>query len=221
MKAKICKRCGRCCRTTPPSLLEDDINLVGSVFSLDDVYTIREGEVVWDNLEDKLVVSPCELIKVKSNEEGECIFYEHPKRSCRIYDMRPIQCKEFFCTSPSEFYKLLEKPKLKRSDILKGSNLLRLIEEHSTRCNHYLLDSTIQSIEKEGEAALENLIKMLRYDYELRKLAHERLNIPLSSMDFLFGRPLSDTIRYYGLVLQKEDNSFYLTLSPDFQKVPF
>ncbi len=220
MKAKICKRCGRCCRTTPPSLLEEDIGLVGPVFDFGDLYTIREGETVWDNLEDKLIVSPYELIKIKETADGECIFYNHNSKSCTIYDSRPLQCREFYCTDPSDFFKAFEKPKLTRAKIFSGNNILKLIEEHERQCNHTLLDSTIKSIETDGDSAVEKIIRMLRYDYEIRILANSRLNIDQTYMDLLFGRPLSSAIKYYGLLLRQEGNSFYLTLSPDYQKAP-
>jgi len=221
LKQRICKRCGRCCRVTPPSLLEDDIVLFRE-HELDYgyVYTIRAGEVVWDNLEDRLITSSFELLKFKESEEGYCIFYKHEEKSCMIYDIRPIQCRAFFCTDPGEFYKIFERPKLTRYHLFKDSNIMRLIEEHEKKCNHDLLDKMIKQIEQDGEAAVKNVLSILRYDHELRLAVKTKLNIPEEYMDLIFGRPLSKSIEYYGFKLQREGNTFTLTLSPVPPKAP-
>lgn len=217
MKEKRCKRCGRCCRTTPPSLLKEDLDLVTSSIDYTELYTIREGEIVWDNIEDKIIVSPCELIKIRENPEGECIFYRHENKSCTIYDRRPIQCKEFFCVSPEDFYKVFERPKLNRADLFKELNIFRLIEEHERRCNYSVVDNIIRTIETNGKSAVKELIKLLQYDYEIRRLSKEKLGIDEGYLDLIFGRALSHTIRYYGFQVQRENNLFYLTLSPDYR----
>lgn len=220
MKEKKCKRCGRCCRTTPPSLLKEDMELVKSSIDYSELYTIREGEIVWDNIEDKIIVSPYELIKIRENAEGECIFYSHQDKSCTIYEIRPVQCKEFFCMTPDDFYRVFEKPKLNRTDLFKNSNIFRLIEEHERKCNYLVVDSIIRSIEIDGEIAVKELIKLLQYDHEIRRLSQEKLGIQGEYLDLIFGRALSNTIRYYGFEVQRQDDTFYLTLSPDYKRAP-
>jgi len=221
LRQKICKRCGRCCRITPPSLLEEDITLfTENELDYGYVYTIRAGEVVWDNLEDSLITSPFELLKFKESEEGYCVFYNHEEKSCSIYDIRPLQCRAFFCMDPSEFRKVFEKPKLTRYHLFKDSSIIRLIEEHEKKCNHDLLDKMIKQIEQDGEDAVKKVLSILRYDYELRLAVKTKLNIPEEYMDLIFGRPLSKTIEYYGLKLHKEGDTFTLTLSVDSPKAP-
>ena len=57
------------------------------------------------------------------------------------------------------------------------------------------------------------VLQLLKYDYDLRVLAYEKLGIDPEKMDFLFGRPLVETIAMFGLQVKKEpDGTFFLTL---------
>ena len=72
-----CKRCGQCCRLGGPVLHRDDVSLLdlldapakeGVAFGLADLVTLREGELVRDD-----------VIGTLSPLEGECVKIAPPK----------------------------------------------------------------------------------------------------------------------------------------------
>ena len=70
--------------------------------------------------------------------------------------------------------------------------------DHSDRCSH--------------EGQLEALLELIRYDYSLRKVTVERSRLDPEMLEFLFGRPLSTTIRLFQLKLIKKGD--LLTIVP-------
>jgi len=55
------------------------------------------------------------------------------------------------------------------------------------------------------------LLEILRYDYELRPFISKKLGLPSDEMDFIFGRPLIQTIMMFGLqVIREPDGSFQM-----------
>jgi hypothetical protein len=54
----------------------------------------------------------------------------------------------------------------------------------------------------------------LKFDYKIRLLISERLDIDSVEMDFILGRPFTETITMFGLKVTREpDGSFFLTTS--------
>lgn len=85
-----CIRCGECCLRSSPSLQITDAPLVyESVIKRSDLYSVRVGELVQDNIRDELKVTDTELIKVREKESGGgCIFYDDAEKKCTIYGHR-------------------------------------------------------------------------------------------------------------------------------------
>jgi len=180
-----------------------------------DLFTLRVGELVRDNIRARLKVTDKEIIKVREKEKGGgCIFYDEARKACTTYEKRPIQCVALACWDESEFMRVYKKPKADRKDIIRDKNLLRLLFEHEKRCAYAELDRHVRRIEREGEKAVEKILDMLRFDHNIRLLAIERLGIDPDEMDFILGRPLSETITMFGLKVAREpDGSFFLTMS--------
>ena len=65
---------------------KDDLSLIeGGIIERRFLYTVRKGEAVRDNIQDRTVVIREEMIKVKErgkDSEG-CVFYEASKRRLR------------------------------------------------------------------------------------------------------------------------------------------
>ena len=62
-----CIRCGECCLRSGPSLQMEDGPLISKgLIQRRDLYTIRAGELVHDNINDRLRISEHELIKIFS-----------------------------------------------------------------------------------------------------------------------------------------------------------
>jgi len=210
-----CIRCGECCLRSSPSLQFTDADLVyESVIRRADLYTIRVGELVRDNIWGELKVTDNEIIKVRERENGGgCIFYDDSKKACTIYEQRPIQCVALKCWDESEFMRVYAGPKADRHEIIRDKNLLRLIGEHEKRCAYTQLESCVKKIESDGEKAVEYILQILKFDYDIRWLIPEKLGVDSDEMDLILGRPLTRTIAMFGLkVVREPDGSFFLTM---------
>ena len=212
-----CIRCGECCLRSSPSLQITDVPLVNeSVIERSDLYSVRVGELVQDNIRDELKVTDTELIKVREKTSGGgCIFYDDAEKACTIYGDRPAQCRALTCWDESEFMRVHAEPKAGRKEIIHDRTLLRLIDEHEKRCAYAQLERYVKKIERDGEAAVEKILQALKFDHDIRLLIPEKLGVDSDEMDLILGRPLAETIIMFGLkVVCEPDGSFLLTL-PD------
>jgi Fe-S-cluster containining protein len=179
-----------------------------------DLFTIRKGELIRDNVNENLLVSQVELIKMRERKGGVggCIFYDDTRKACTIYEHRPVQCSTFKCWDTEDFDRVYGGPKLTRREVVQGEVLLGMLEEHERRCSYSVLEKCVKQIESEGEKAVEKILDLLRFDFHLRPFISEKLGLSAEETDFLFGRPLSDTITMFGLkVVREQDGSFLLT----------
>lgn len=211
-KRDSCIRCGECCLHSTPSLQREDIPLVleGRIRKKD-LFTIRRGETLWDNVSEEVRPAADEVIKVRDTDGG-CVFYDDSRKACRIYDHRPAQCVALECWDSSGFMAIYAGPKAGREDFIEDGVLLGLIREHQKRCAYEKLGSLVQQIESKGEAAVEQIMEVLKFDHHLRPLVCDRMGINPDETDFLFGRPLIKTIPQFGLrVIRQSDGSFFLT----------
>jgi len=209
-----CKRCGRCCESSTPTLHVCDLDLIKN-HHIDwaNLYTVRRGERVWDNIANKVRQVTGEMIKIREGDAGACIYYNHDEKACTIYRHRPAECVALFCEDTTEFFKVYGSPRLTRKDIIHEPWLERLLEEQESKCPYYKLRDLVSSIRSEGEDAVNRIIRLLRFDYEMRRLVQERLGVPECHMDLLFGRSMIETIRVFGLkVVSQSDGSFFLTV---------
>ena len=210
-----CIRCGECCLRSSPSLQITDVPLVNeSVIERSDLYSVRVGELVQDNIRDELKVTDTELIKVREKTSGGgCIFYDDAEKACTIYGHRPAQCRALTCWDENEFMRVHAKPKAGRNEIVNDRTLLRLIDEHEKRCAYAQLERYVKKIERDGEAAVEKILQVLKFDHDIRSLIPEKLGVDSDEMDLILGRPLTETIIMFGLkVVCEPDGSFLLTL---------
>jgi Fe-S-cluster containining protein len=208
-----CIRCGECCLRSSPTLQSQDLSLVeAGDIAARDLYTIRKGELVWDNVIEALTIARQEVLKIKEKQKGGCIFYNDTAKACMIYEKRPAQCSAMACWDTTEFVKVYEGPKLMREDVIKDRVLLSLMEAHEKRCSYEELQSHVEAVEKEGEKAVEKIIELLKFDFQMRPFLVQKLGLNSEELDFLFGRPLADTIVMFGLrVIREPDGTFFLT----------
>jgi len=210
-----CIRCGECCLKSSPTLQREDLPQVKNGLILThDLYTIRTGELVRDNINNQLTISEFELIKLKEKAPGKgCVQYDEKDRGCKIYDDRPAQCAAQTCWDDSEYMQVYNGPKLTRKTIIQDEILLGLMEQHEKRCQYGELKKLVKQIETDGAKAIEGILTLLKFDHEIRSLVSEKMGIDLNDMDFIFGRPLTETIPMFGLrVMREADGSFFLTV---------
>jgi Fe-S-cluster containining protein len=212
-----CIRCGACCLRSSPSLQVSDIFRVTECpIRRSDLYTLRRGELVYDNIQGGLKTAYREIIKVREKKKGGgCIFYDEPGKRCTIYEHRPIQCAAMTCWNEREFMRVYGEPKAERRDIIHDSDLLRLMEAHEEKCGYARLEGDVRDIETSGEKAVDKILAVLKFDHDIRVLAPKKLHVDADELDLIFGRPLTETIAMFGLkVVREPDGSFFLTL-PD------
>jgi Fe-S-cluster containining protein len=211
-----CIRCGECCLKSSPTLLKTDLPLVKKKrIKHNEIYTLRRGELVTDNINGETVIAGTELIKVAEKNwiKGGCIFYSEPDKSCSIYTHRPSQCVALKCWDTKEFMNVYKNPKLEREDFIEDGVLLGLIEEHEKRCSYSLIEGYIKKIQEHGETALERILNIIKFDYQIRPFVSQKLGLSLNRMNLYFGRPLTVTITMFGLqVIREADGSFLLTV---------
>jgi len=213
-----CIRCGECCLAAGPSLQKSDLPLFfNHVLDGTHLYTIRKGELVRDNINDTLKFTDQEIIKLRDRKTGKgCILYDEEKKACTIYADRPGQCRAFACWDDGEFKRVFSGPKAHREDIIRNPGLLRLISTHEAACNYETISHHVKQIQQQGESAVQKVLKILQYDQEIRRLAHEKLALDPREMDLLYGRPLTETIHMFGLAIKREaDGSLLLTVEDE------
>ncbi len=209
-----CFRCGECCLATGPSLQKTDLQLFfNHVFDGTHLYTVRKGELVRDNINDELKFTDQEFIKLRDREPGQgCILYDPNEKACTIYADRPSQCRAFACWDGQNFKDVFKGPKAGRKDLIKDPNLLRLISAHETTCGYGTIARHVERISDQGDTAVQEILKILQYDQGIRRLTYEKLALDPGEFDFLYGRPLTETIHMFGLMVKrKTDGSFLLT----------
>jgi Fe-S-cluster containining protein len=211
-----CIRCGQCCLRSSPTLQLQDFDLIRyGLLRKKDLYTIRIGELVWDNVSNRPRINEGDLIKVRDKvaAPGCCIHYDEEGKGCMIYGHRPSQCVALACWDDSEFQRVFNGPRLERKDIVNDNILMGLIREHENRCGYGELKKLARQIQAEGEKAVEGIIGLLRFDHQLRPFVSERLKIDSEEMNLVFGRPLTETITMFGLKVRRDpDGSFLLTV---------
>jgi len=176
------------------------------------LYTLRKGEAVRDNVSGGVSVIPQEMIKVREGAEKACILYDGRERACTIYEHRPAQCAALKCWDTGGFMEVYRGPRLERKDLVEDEILMGLIDGHERRCSYEALEGQVKKIAAQGERAVEGVLRILRFDFELRSMVVERLGMLPEERDFFFGRPLVETVGMFGLKVVKEpDGSFLLT----------
>lgn len=211
-----CSRCGDCCRAASPTLqVQDAVLVLEGVIPQSDLFTIRKGEWVRDNVQARLRKTRTEMLKIREKAQGGCIYYEEERSACRIYARRPAQCAALTCWDTAAFMAAYREPKAGRHHVVKEPALRHLIGEHERRCGYAAVEAAVGRIAREGRTAVEMVLEQLRFDTELRRLAVRKLPLPEDTLDFLFGRPLEETITAYGLrVIRNSDGSRLLTVGP-------
>jgi hypothetical protein len=177
------------------------------------LYTIRAGEWVRDNVNEGLRTTDVEMVKIREGETGEgCAFFHESTKACEIYAHRPSQCIALKCWDPADFMDVYAGEKAVRKDLVRAPVLLDLMERHEAECSYEALQRQVDLIREDGEKAVERIIRILKFDHNIRPLVIQRLGVDPKEMAFYFGRPLTDTLVMFGLkVTHQPDGSFFLT----------
>lgn len=195
-----CKRCGTCCRKGGPAFHAEDRPLIeDGIIPLADLYTIRDGELAFDNVSGQVKPVAGDIIKIKNHPgTSVCRFYNRNTCVCTIYNDRPLECRVLKCWDISEISNLYDVDRLDRKALLENrEGLWELIVMHQKECAYSKVGDLVKANDTEGLAYL------LRYDRHIREVTTEKTSMDRQVLDFLFGEPLIKTIRRYGVKPEK------------------
>ncbi len=195
-----CQRCGACCRKGGPSFHQEDRRIIESgTTPLADLYTIRAGEPAYDNVAQRVIAAPDDVIKIKGGEgTAVCRFFNVKDNGCTIYDDRPLECRVLKCWDVKDITDVYDKNRLSRKDLLSGLNeLWDLVTMHQNECAYSEIEAQVKADDTD------RLAYLLRYDMHIRQLTIEKTSMNEQVLEFLFGLPLTKTIRRYGVNPEK------------------
>jgi Fe-S-cluster containining protein len=193
-----CTRCGICCEKGGPALHGKDLEpVLQKQIMPEKLYTLRKGELVYDNVRGGLIATDQEIVKVKSlkGAAGACIFYNPEQKACRIYEVRPAECRIMACwdTKPAEA--LYGVDRLDRAAIFGQIHwLMDLTASHEEKCGYDKLDALCRLRQDGDRDAAQAILESVRYDVEMRRVVEEKTGLDVEMMDLIFGRPLEKTL---------------------------
>ena len=216
---KSCIRCGTCCEKGGPGFhLEDRMLIEKGRIPSKYLYTIRKGEYARDNVKGCLMPVDSDIIKIKGKDKRwSCIFFNEHSKECAIYNDRPLECRALKCWDTGELEKLYAKHRLTRADLISEvEGLWDLIEDHQERCDYGEINKLISDLDGPIKAqARKKLLEIIQYDIELRKLVLEKGGLDPDMLDFVFGRPLTETLPGYGLKIRRKGKKMVIARSPN------
>lgn len=199
MNLTECKRCGTCCRKGGPSFHFEDKDIIeDGLIPAKHLYTIRKGEPIRDNISERIVYAPSDIIKIKGQKNGwTCFYYDEIEKRCAVYKYRPLECKLLKCWDTREIEGIYGKSMLSRKDLFSEvEGLWELVIEYDERCSYKELTGLITKTGSRKRGPLpEKAAELIEYDNTIRELVITKGNIDPDLLDFLFGRPLSITLK--------------------------
>jgi Fe-S-cluster containining protein len=177
------------------------------------LYTIRKGELAHDNVKGCLMPVESDIIKIKGKEGSwMCMFFDDVSKKCTIYNDRPLECSALKCWNTRELEQIYATTRLTRKDLVSEvKGLWDLIEDHQARCDYKKIKDLIQDLTGvKRDRARRELLEIIHYDAEIRNLVVSKGGLDADMLDFLFGRPLTQTLGSYGIKIHQEGEKFKL-----------
>lgn len=209
-----CRRCGTCCKKGGPSFhLEDKVLIEKGIILSKHLYTIRKGELSFDNVKGCILPASSDIIKIKGHKGSwTCVFFDEKNHECTIYDTRPMECRVLKCWDTREIEKIYAKNRLTRKDLISSiEGLWDLVEGHQKQCGYDLLTLFIDALNTDKkDDALKGILEIIEHDIKIRELVVQEAGLESDLTDFLFGRPITETIKMYGLKIEKTGEKYLL-----------
>jgi Fe-S-cluster containining protein len=214
-KMTTCRRCGTCCKNGGPSFhLEDKMLIEKGMIPLKFIYTIRKGERCYDNIKECFVPASSDILKINGQKGSRtCVFFNDTDKECTIYDHRPMECRILKCWDTGEIQRIYAKNRLTRKDLISSiEGLWELVEDHQKQCSYEMLKFFIDALldKDHRHKALEGILNIIEYDHKIRSLSVQKASLDPDLTDFLFGRPITETIRIYGINIEEKEGKYIL-----------
>jgi Fe-S-cluster containining protein len=212
-----CIRCGTCCEKGGPAFHQEDRRLIekGRIPSRY-LFTIRKGEFAYDNVKACLAPVESDIIKIKGKEDTwTCIFLDEENKQCSIYHNRPLECRALKCWDTRELEKMYTRQRLTREDLIsKIEGLWDLVKDHQERCDYEKINKLINDLDgPDPDSARRELLIIIQFDAEIRKLVLEKGGLASEMLDFVFGRSLKETLPNYGVTIRRDGTKTIITRS--------
>ena len=210
-----CYRCGVCCQKGGPALHGQDLALVRSGhLPIEDLITIRCGELAHNPLTGRIEPVSEELVKIRgSGQEWCCCYYEPTSKGCSIYGKRPLSCGVLKCWQPEETLALVGRDLLSRLDILEDDNPFRLhVQEHERLCPCPDMGEVQKNLAEQAGSALRSLEVLVNSDIAFRNRLVQECNLPLARELFLFGRPIFQLLQPLGVLVSESPQGLRLAI---------
>lgn len=212
-----CIRCGTCCEKGGPGFHQEDRILIDTgVIPARCLFTIRKGELAYDNVQGGLMPLDSDIIKIKGKAGSwTCIFFDESSKQCSIYDDRPLECRALKCWDTHALEEMYAGRRLTRDDLISEvEGLWDLIEEHQERCDYEEIRNLINELNGPSrDKARKKLLKIIQYDAEIRKLVVEQGGLDSEMLDFVLGRTLKKTVPNYGIKVRQDGRKMIITRS--------
>lgn len=199
-----CLRCGTCCRQGGPALHSDDLQLVKKgVLPFAQLVTIRLGEPAHNPLQDEVLPSSSEFIKIKGQGNSwSCSFFDQVNNGCLIYRTRPLECRILFCRATGPLAEIIGRDLLDRRSLLPASDpLLPLIDRHEVECSYRQVNNLLTEADNGRDDIKERLSDLVRKDLTMRDDFLQNCPSRREEELFLFGRPIFLVLAPYGFRL--------------------
>lgn len=214
LKTQSCVRCGTCCTKGGPALHSQDRPLyLNGDLAKSDLLTLRKGERVFDNVREKVIELPQEIVRLRACAGSTaCLFFDQASSGCSIYDNRPIECRILKCWAPSKLTAMYETDRIRRLDLIsKESALGLLIKEHEKRCGYAEVKPLAAAVQRKSHRALQEIAARIEYDRGIRESLTQEVGAGALELDFLFGRPFQETLPAFGLHVAVKQGSLCVT----------
>jgi Fe-S-cluster containining protein len=208
-----CSRCGTCCKQGGPALHTEDIQLIDNgILSFSQLITIRQNEPAHDPIQDKVLPSNSEFIKIRGKGNSwNCLFFDQANSGCLIYKSRALECRLLFCQDTGPLEKIMGNDLIHRQHLLPENDpVLPLIAQQELECPYQLINNLLASTDNYPNKTIDQLNDLVRNDLRIRDTFLR--NFPERKQDelFIFGRPLFMLITPYGFRLVENENGVIL-----------
>ncbi|MCK4837369.1 MAG: YkgJ family cysteine cluster protein [Desulfobulbaceae bacterium] len=208
-----CLRCGTCCRQGGPALHSEDLQLIKKgALSFTQLVTIRCNEPAHNPIQDKVLPSSSEFIKIKGQSNSwSCRFFDQVNNGCLIYRTRPLECRLLFCRDTEPLTAIIGRDLLSRHKLLPENDpVLPLIDRLEVECSYRLVNNLLSGADNSRDDIKERLNDLVRKDLTIRDGFLRNFENRREEELFLFGRPLFLVLASYGFRLVEKDGAITL-----------
>lgn len=209
-----CSRCGICCQKGGPALHGQDLALVrGGHLPMENMITIRRGELAHNPLSGNIEPVAAELVKIRGTGQEWCCCYYDQAKGCTIYGNRPLACGVLKCWQPEETLALVGQDLLSRLDILEEGDPLRpSVLEHERLCLCPDMREVERNLSERADSTLRSLQLLVNSDLRFRDRVVQEFDLDLARELFLFGRPIFQLLQPFGVLVAESPQGLKLTM---------